>query len=454
MKTRDPWENSNWDTALAEAVASGDAGGSCGLSLFFEERDDALVLFDDRSDRPLVQSSRIRGLVARGPLPEGRLLYRGDPGLDDAGALARAVVAGHPPQTEPARCHDGESSPEAILPLPAVVELLAGIVKKTRELLPAAAVEARWVGFCQAVRIARAGQPVLRDLRRSGRIRLEVGSEREGTAGAVEEAVLPLDLRGARALLERLPLAVSERFDARRSAQTLSSGERPVVFGPGVGGVLIHELVGHALEADTVLAGRSWLASAAGLVAPAELTVIDDPRRGRAAWRLDDEGEPARPVALLRDGRVTGWLHDLASSRESGQQATGHGRRGSYHEPIRPRMGCTFVAAGRHHPAEVLEGMSDAIYIRRLEAANTDPRSGRAMFRVTDADRIQHGRLAGPLAAHLIAVDAPSALGAIERIADDIAFDRCIGSCLRDGQPLPVSVGGPTFRLALTMARF
>ncbi len=431
MKTRNPWGNSPWDAALAEAVASAAAGGFRGLTLFLEERDDALVSFDERSEQPRVQNSRIRGLAACGPLPDA-LLYRGDPGLDDAG---------------------GESSPEATLPLPAVAELLGGIVQKTRGLLPAAAVEARWVGFSQVVRITRAGQPVLKDLRRSGRIRLEVRSE-QGTTVAVEEAVVPVDLEGGRTLLERLTQAVSERFDARCSATTLPSGEYPVVFGPGVGGVLIHELVGHALEADAVLDGGSWLARADGRVAPAELTVIDDPRRGRAAWRLDDEGEPARPVALLREGRVTGWLHDRASSLESGQPATGHGRRGSYRDPIRPRMGCTFVAAGRHHPEEVLEGMPDGIYVRRLEAASTDPRSGRAVFRVTDADRIRHGRLAGPLAAHLIAVDAAPALRAIERIADDVAFDRCIGSCLRAGQPLAVSVGGPTFRLALTAARF
>jgi TldD protein len=192
------------------------------------------------------------------------------------------------------------------------------------------------------------------------------------------------------------------------------------------------------------------LSSASGRVAPTDLVVLDDPRRGRAAWRIDDEGHRARPVPLIRSGRVAGRLHDASTAEREGRSSTGHGRRASYRDAIRPRMGCTFVAAGRWSPEEVLNSVSDGVYIRRMEAASVDLSTGRAVFRVTDSDRIVHGALGSPLQPHLLEVDARIALSAMVRVADDLTFDTCVGSCVRDGQPLATSVGAPTICVGRT----
>jgi TldD protein len=221
--------------------------------------------------------------------------------------------------------------------------------------------------------------------------------------------------------------------------------------------VLIHELVGHALEADTVLANASWLASASRgeiFSGSPELSVIDDPRRSRAAWSIDDEAVAARAVALMCRGQVSGWLHDRATSTRSGCDASGHGRRASFREPVRPRMGCTFLAPGKFDSVDALKGVERGIYVRRMETARTDTRGGRAVFRVSDADCIRGGRTEGPLAPHLIVVDAREALSSVECVANDLAFDVCVGSCLHHGQPLAISVGGPTFRIGLTPVSF
>ena len=117
-------------------------------------------------------------------------------------------------------------------------------------------------------------------------------------------------------------------------------------------------------------------------------------------------------------------------------------------------MGCTFLAPGRFDPTDALKGVERGIYVRRMEAARTDTREGRAVFRVTDADCIRRGRIEGPLAPHLLVVDARAALSSVECVAEDLAFDVCIGSCLHHGQPLAVSVGGPTFRIGSTPVSF
>jgi TldD protein len=112
-------------------------------------------------------------------------------------------------------------------------------------------------------------------------------------------------------------------------------------------------------------------------------------------------------------------------------------------------MGCTFVAAGSETAEDVLRGIATGLYVRRLEAASVDPRTGRAMFRVTDADLVRDGEITAPVRACLLSVTASRALHAFEAIADDVEFDTCVGTCFKDGQPMAVSVGAPTCRLGL-----
>jgi TldD protein len=248
-------------------------------------------------------------------------------------------------------------------------------------------------------------------------------------------------------LLPAVVAALTQRLEPLLHARPAPRGATAVVFAPAVAGVLVHELLGHALEADRALAG-SWLARRTGEVAQAGLIVIDDPRRGRMGWRFDDEGEPARPTVLLRDGTVRGWLVDQRHALPAGCRPSGHGRRSSFREPVRPRMGCTFMAAGTLGAGEVAEGTT-GIYVRRMEVAHTDPVRGHAVFRVTDADRIETGRITVAVRPHLLVIDGVAALSGIDRIGDDLGFDACVGTCHGHAQPLAVSVGAPTIRLRL-----
>jgi TldD protein len=114
-------------------------------------------------------------------------------------------------------------------------------------------------------------------------------------------------------------------------------------------------------------------------------------------------------------------------------------------------MGCTFLAAGNLDPRDVLDGIARGVYVRRMEAASSDTASGQATFRVTDADLIHGGQLDMPLRPFLLAVTTREALRTLDRIATDLTFDTCIGSCIRDGQPLATSVGAPTYGIGRTM---
>lgn len=376
---------------------------------------DRLVFLEDRED--LVVSRSLGGeLEARSTLVRGA-------GIAEAERY-RFVADPRPP---------GAPRNEIALGLEAVEGALSGALREAgaEGLLHA---RATWVAVDQRVRVIPPHQEAREDRRRGARIRVEARMADGTGLGVAESASRPgraLDPVDAGRIAAR-------RAKERRRTSRLHSGALPAVFAPGIAGVLVHELVGHALEEDTIARGASLLARTSGAVAPTHVRVLDDPRRGRVPFRVDDDGEPTRPVSLLEEGRVAGTI-----------SMRGHARRASYAEPTLPRMGCTFLGVGSLRPDQVIADVREGVFVRRLEAASTDPATGIATFRVTDADRIVDGAIADPLDPFLATLGVLRALATIEAIADDLEFDTCLGTCLKHGQPLVTSVGAPTCRLRL-----
>jgi len=303
------------------------------------------------------------------------------------------------------------------------------------------------VSFRQDVWVVRASAQVQSETRRGSRLELRLRRD-EPSLGwtTLDVALHPNDPQ----LLRRRFDAAFDRLETRsKRLGAIDPGTCAAVFAPGTAGVVVHELIGHALEGDVVSEARTWLHGTSVLRCRREVSVIDDPRRGRGAWSLDDEGTPTGAAVLIERNRVVGGLHDRLSARRLGVAPTGHGRRASYLDSILPRMGCTYVGAGVDDPAEILRSTEGGVFIRRLIAGHTDPASGRASFTVTDADRIVGGRCAEPIGTFILELNARDAWHAIDRVAHDLTFDTCIGSCVRDGQPLAVSVGAPTIRIGL-----
>lgn len=328
-------------------------------------------------------------------------------------------------------------------------EALATVVASSsagRGLGGTVAVTARWNGFDQAVEGFHPGGGDFGDRRGGRRLRIAASVTRRGAQGrAVRDWIDP---GGSSSALEP---AVAERFVRRTveaavhrcAARPCPRGATTAVFAPGTGGILVHELVGHALEADA----PSWLARGDARFRSREVRVLDDPRRGRASWRVDDEGTPASPVALVTGGRVRGRIVDRRSA--GAMPCCGHGRRATWRDPVLPRMGCTFLAPGRLAAEEVVRDVGEGLYVERMDAASVDPLRGRATFLVTEASRIEGGRIARPVAPLLMTIEGRDLLSGLDRIADDLCFDRCVGACLKAGQPLSVSVGAPTFCIGL-----
>lgn len=413
-------------------------------AMFFEDREDLTVQSASREGLTSTQTRHV-GFSARAGLENSRWVHLSDPGPDDVAVVLRSALA---PQTQiPSRRGDLQRNMGGLDPMVAAA-LVARVESTCRQALPRADIRVRWVGFEQDVLVGLPGGLTLSDCRRGARIRIEARLVTTGgEALAVEEAVLPGPAEPVSSAVDNLCLSVVARVERRLALMDAPQGDQRVVFAPGVGGVVLHEIVGHALEADVAMRG-SWLAARTDKVASEAVVIVDDPRRSRARFRIDDEGDDARAVPLIMHGHVRDWLLDRKTSAASGRAPNGHGRRGSFRDPVRPRMGCTFLGAGSFEAGEVLDGTT-GIYVRRMESAHTDPVTGQATFHVTDAEALQDGKCVGPLRPHLLHVEGSRVLASLDRIGSDLAFDTCIGSCHREGQTVSTSVGAPTFRIGM-----
>jgi TldD protein len=263
------------------------------------------------------------------------------------------------------------------------------------------------------------------------------------------------DTRGGHAgweLLETDPEEVAERA-ARRALKLLDAvdaptGRLPVVVGNGFGGVLLHEAVGHGLEADAVQKRASVYAGKLGeQVAPDFVTAYDDGSR-QGDWGsdgVDDEGTPTRRTTVIEDGRLSSYLYDLLRARRDGVDSTGNGRRESFrHVPV-PRMTNTFFAPGEATPDDLIAEIERGFYAVSFGGGQVEPATGDFVFGVSEGYLIESGRVTAPVRGATLVGNGLEALGAIDGIAGDLEI--ATGYCGKAGQTVPAGVGQPHVRI-------
>jgi TldD protein len=264
---------------------------------------------------------------------------------------------------------------------------------------------------------------------------------------------------GGRFELERLldPTAWHALVDEAVRIATLNleavpcpAGGMDVVLGPGWPGILLHEAVGHGLEGDFNRKKTSAFSEKLGQrVAAPGVTVIDDgtiaERRG--SLNVDDEGTPTQRTVLIEDGILRGYLQDRLNSRLMGVPPTGNGRRESYAHLPMPRMTNTFMLAGNDDPEEILRSVTKGLYAVSFSGGQVDITNGKFVFSASEAYRIENGRLGAPVKGATLIGNGPDVLTRVTRIGNDLALDRGVGTCGKDGQSVPVGVGMPTIRV-------
>ncbi len=234
-------------------------------------------------------------------------------------------------------------------------------------------------------------------------------------------------------------------------AREAPAGEMEVVLGPGWPGILLHEAVGHGLEADFNRKGISAFSGRIGQRVASELcTVVDDgtiPGR-RGSLNVDDEGNLTQQTVLIERGILRGYLQDRLSSHLTRAPNTGNGRRESYEHIPMPRMTNTYMLAGNEDPQEIIASVKRGLYAVYFGGGQVDITNGKFVFSASEAYLIEEGKVTAPVKGATLIGDGPTVLTRVTAVGNDLELDPGIGTCGKDGQSVPVGVGIPTIKVS------
>jgi len=245
------------------------------------------------------------------------------------------------------------------------------------------------------------------------------------------------------------------RESARQAIATLGAadaeaGPQTVVLAPGWSGILLHEAVGHGLEADFIRKKTSLFAGKMGQpVASEKVTVIDDGTvaNSRGSINVDDEGNPGQRKVLIERGVLKGYMYDALNADMMGERTTGSGRRESFRHMPLPRMTNTYLAPGDDAPEDILRSVKKGLYCAQFGGGQVDITNGNFVFEVSEAYRIEDGKLGRPVKNAMLIGVGPEALKKVTMVGCDPMPDPGMGMCGKDGQMVPVGVGLPTLRI-------
>jgi len=242
---------------------------------------------------------------------------------------------------------------------------------------------------------------------------------------------------------------------ARRAILNLSARDAPagtmtVVLGAGWPGILLHEAIGHGLEADFNRKGVSAFSNLLGQRVASELcTIVDDgtiPDR-RGSLNVDDEGTPTSRTVLIENGILKGYLQDKLNARLMGMPLTGNGRRESFACSPMPRMTNTFMLAGQSTPEEIIGSVRRGLYAVTFGGGQVDITSGKFVFSASEAYLIEDGRITHPVKGATLIGNGPDVLKRVSMVGNNLELDAGVGTCGKDGQSVPVGVGLPTLKI-------
>lgn len=422
------------DESMIKSASQGVSAG-CGIRVLSGERT-GYAYTDELSAERLLRAARTAALIASGPAKQSLVgfaapvhdasrprLYPApaaemDPSLTDKLALVQRADAA-------ARGYD-----------PRIKEVRAGYSDEVRHILVAAsdgtyAADIQPMAHLNVFVLAKDGD--------------QATSGSGGGGGRVE-----LDFFEGEKTPEYFARKAAAQAILQLTAVPAPAGDMEVVLGPGWPGVLLHEAVGHGLEADFNRKGTSAFSGRVGQrVASDRVTVVDNgtlPSR-RGSVHVDDEGAGSRENVLIENGILRGYMHDKLSAKLMGAANTGNGRRESYQQMPMPRMTNTYMLAGEDEPEDILRSVKRGLYAVNFGGGSVDITSGKFVFSASEAYLIEDGKVTAPVRNATLIGNGPEALKHVSMVGHDLALDEGVGNCGKQGQWVPVCVGMPTIKL-------
>ena len=296
--------------------------------------------------------------------------------------------------------------------------------------------------------------------------RIEAGSNSGGKSGNAdflydEVPVLPSDYIYGISQLDLTAVKTEKRYlaiarEALRVAlvnlesKEFTAGNFPVALANGWPGVLIHEAIGHGLEADSIRKKASIFVDKIGEQVTSPLcTIVDDGtlERGTGSFDYDSEGTPSQYNVLIENGVLKTYMYDKLNAKLMGAKPTGNGRRQGYGVVPIPRMTNTYMLPGESDPKDIIKSIDKGIYAIRFEGGQVNPASGNFTFGASEAYYVENGEICYPIKGVTLIGNCIDVMKKVSMVGNDLKFDKGVGRCGKQGQSVPVGIGQPTLRL-------
>jgi TldD protein len=447
--------------AIASVLGIALARGGDFAELFFEHRDSGSIAWEDQHVRAASRQT-VQGLGIR--VVKGDAIGYAYTEALDLDAMRRAAdtasrigkAEAHPlsidatPVGALGGSYYGIDSPFNQLPAAEKVAILQRADSAARAYDPSIArVDASLFDEMKTVMVARSDGKIVGDVQPMMVMRVSALSQRDSSRRNAASS------GGGRLGIEYFDRVSPEhlgRESARKAvllqeAVDAPAGSFPVVLAAGDSGILLHEAVGHGLEADFNRKGTSNYSGRVGKsVASPLVTVIDDGTitDSRGSINIDDEGNLPQRNTLIENGILRGYLQDEISTRHFGVGPTGSGRRQSFKHYIMPRMTNTLMTAGESNPEDIIRSVEKGVYCKSFSGGQVNISNGDFVFSATEAYLIENGRITAPIRDVNLIGNGPDALSKVTMVGSDFSMADGGWTCGKDGQSVPVSIGMPT----------
>ncbi len=234
-------------------------------------------------------------------------------------------------------------------------------------------------------------------------------------------------------------------------AEDAEAGMQTVVLGAGDSAVLLHEAVGHGLEADFNWKKLSNYSGRVGeKVASDACTILDEGlfENMRGTINVDDEGNLPTATTLIENGILRGYMCDRISAQQLKVKPTGNGRREAYNYAPMARMTNTYMKPGKYDPEEIIKSVKKGVYAKRFTGGQVDITKGDFTFSVMESYRIEDGKITVPLKGVTLIGNGPDVMTKVSMVGNDLKFADGGWTCGKNGQSVPVGMGIPTVKVS------
>lgn len=248
--------------------------------------------------------------------------------------------------------------------------------------------------------------------------------------------------------VEELVIKTVKRLTGLLAAREAPMGTKTVVLSSEAGGTMIHEAIGHGLEADLAMEGLSCYKGMLGeQIASPLINVVDDATvpHLRGTYAYDDEGARGERTVMVENGILRNFLFDKFYAMKYGKKSTGNGRRESYrYKPI-PRMSNTMILSGSDDPSKIISSVDDGVFVVKMGGGQVDTVRGDFVFEISEGYLIEKGKVCDMIKNANMMGNGLKVLKEIDMVGNDLGYG--IGTCGKDGQGVPVSDAQPTLRI-------